>query len=414
MLVAVALLLAACTGDDGSDDAAPTERPATLTVVASPTDALADEVVAVEVTGAQPGAEVRVEVTSTDEAGVEWSSTTRSEATDDGRVVIGDGPMEPFTTLAPADPGAAYTWGLGATTFTVTATADGHRSGTAEVRRRLVADGVTAALTDPATDDGVVGALWSPAPDEATGSAVLVIGGSEGGVPTPELAAAFASHGITTLAIASFGTPGLPDELAEIPLETFVTGLGWLADRPGVVPDRVWVYGASRGTEAAVLVAARHPELVAGVVLGAPSSVVNSGFPDDTRPAWTDGGVPVPDAPFGTVGPAPDPAADLPIEDVDGPVIATCGGEDRLWPACRHAEALFERRDGEARPEGDALAEDISAGHRVAAIVPFLPLGRPLAPTGGPIRFGGDPLADDRVRAEAWPLILEALGAEAP
>jgi uncharacterized protein len=88
--------------------------------------------------------------------------------------------------------------------------------------------------------------MYSPARTPAATSAVLVLGGSEGGLPV-RLPEALASRGHPTLAVAYFGLAGLPRTLANIPLEYFVTSLRWLARQPGVDPKRIVVVGASRG-----------------------------------------------------------------------------------------------------------------------------------------------------------------------
>ena len=399
MLVVVALLLAACTGDDGSDGTT-----GVLTVTATPEEVLADEVVVIEVAGAPPGAQVGIEVASTDDAGVAWSSTTTVPADTRGRVVLDDEPMAPFTILTPADETSdlAYIWGPDGNAFEVTARAGSREPARVEVRRRLLAEGVTPASTT-LEDDGVAGQLFSPAPGTAVGSGVVLIGGSDGGLGAQLLDGfALASRGVTALQVAYFGLPGLPAELADIPLETFVTAIERLREEPDVDPERIWLVGTSRGSEAAALVAARHPDLVAGVALTATGSTVRCSVDDRARAAWTEGGAPIPC----------DPETPLPVEEVDGPVIATCGGDDALWAACPQAEDLFDRLAAEDRPPGDHLVSDPTAGHLVGLLTPYVWPTSTTRTEGLPM--GGNPRADDRVRAEAWPLILEALGADAP
>ena len=403
MLVVVALLLAAaCTGDDRSDDASPAS--ARLNLDVSAPSPLADEIVDLEVTGAPPRAEVEIEVTSTDDAGVEWSSTTVVPADDDGRVLFADEPMAPFTILTPVDgtPDRAYIWREDGSTFVVSARAEGREPARVEVRRRLLAEGVRR-VTTTLEDDGVAGQLLTPAPGTAVGSGVVLIGGSDGGLGLQLLdGIALASRGVTALQVGYFGLPGLPAELADIPLETFVTAIERLREEPDVDPDRIWLVGTSRGSEAAALVAARHPDLVAGVALTAPAATVGCTPGDRTRVAWTEGGAPIPC----------DPETPLPVEDVDGPVIATCGGDDALWPACPQAEELFDRLAAEDRPLGDRLVSDQTAGHLVGLLTPYVWPTSATRTEGLPM--GGNPRADDRVRAQVWPYLLAALGVAAP
>src|SRR5258708_18671618 len=66
---------------------------------------------------------------------------------------------------------------------------------------------------------------------------VLVLGGSEGGVPR-QRAAWLASHGFAALALAYFNYEDLPPRLEAIPLEYFGRAIGWLMKRPEVAPDQ--------------------------------------------------------------------------------------------------------------------------------------------------------------------------------
>ena len=99
------------------------------------------------------------------------------------------------------------------------------RTATSRPSGRHHADALAAAGRSgrPVRDDGRA----SPRP------AVLVLGGSEGGLSRNPTAELLASHGYDTLQLAYFGERGLPAELERIPLEYFVRALHWLAARPG-------------------------------------------------------------------------------------------------------------------------------------------------------------------------------------
>jgi hypothetical protein len=79
-------------------------------------------------------------------------------------------------------------------------------------------------------------------------------------------------------------------------------------------------------------------KLVNGVIAGVPSSVVYPGWPDDSQPAWTLGGRPLPavsPSDFGQPNPPGKPRAVIPVERIGGPILLTCGGQDvsgRLAP----------------------------------------------------------------------------------
>src|SRR4029079_2432814 len=168
---------------------------------------------------------------------------------------------------------------------------------------------------------GFLGRYYRPAPRANRPVPVLLIGGSEGGLSMTGEAALLASHGYPALDVAYFGAYGLPHNLERIPLEYFVRAARWLGRRPGVDGRRLVVYGVSRGTEAAQLLAAHFPKLFAGVVILSPLARVDPscvpGHLGGGAPAWTLHGRPV--APVGTL---------LPFRSVKADVYISAGLED--------------------------------------------------------------------------------------
>lgn len=173
--------------------------------------------------------------------------------------------------------------------------------------------------------------------------AVLVVGGAEGGLALDPLAAALARKGFVSLAVGYFGLPGLPPTLREIPLEYFATALRVLAAQPGVDPARIVVWGASRGSEVAQLLAVDFPALVRGVVADSPSSVVHASSPPPHVAAWTLAGRPVPWASVAHQDDPRAPGATIDDDAVAGPILTICGGADALWPSCSFADAIAAR-----------------------------------------------------------------------
>src|SRR5262249_19539421 len=126
------------------------------------------------------------------------------------------------------------------------------------IRRRAVAADVR---VTPVRTDGFVGVFYEP-PGEGHHPAVLVLGGSNGGIPpAPSAAGGLASRGYAVLALAYFGVEGLPRALSNIPLEYFGTALHWLASQPSVDREHIGVFGASRGAELALLLGVAYPGL---------------------------------------------------------------------------------------------------------------------------------------------------------
>src|SRR5215208_4942711 len=122
--------------------------------------------------------------------------------------------------------------------------------------------------------------------------AILLVGGSAGGLPDPYLAGLLATHGYPVLSLAYFGAPGLPPELTRIPLEYFERPLRWLRARPEVDPRRIVAIGISRGAEAALLLASTYPRLVHDAVEIVGSGTVGPSQSDPSRAAWTLNGRP--------------------------------------------------------------------------------------------------------------------------
>ncbi len=220
--------------------------------------------------------------------------------------------------------------------FTITVSTAGTVRRSVTTQRELGAQ-VTSTQATPERD-GFVGALWTPTASSGPKPAVVVIGGSEGGLGSPLLSAVLASHGYPTLNIAYFRAPSLPGSLQAIPIEYFARAVDWLRRQPNVDPAKITVMGASRGSEAAMLVAEHYPDLVHSVVGLSPSNVSLCSFPGCAGPAWTFAGAPVPFT--RTINQAqPTDASDaiLPVANISGPVLLACGDADRIWTSCPYA-----------------------------------------------------------------------------
>jgi uncharacterized protein len=273
------------------------------------------------------------------------------------------------------------------------------------------------------TEDGLL-ANYYPAQREA--AAILLLGGSVGGLSplTNDIAKALQAEGFTTLHLSYYRGPGQSARLELIPLEYFASALAWLSRQPEVDRARMGIVGGSKGAEAALLVAVRHPELKA-VVVAAPSSVVWPGVfweggdgPIDS--SWSEAGKPVPDLPHPPYDPRKGgtttdnltsalatlpqhPEAAIPVERIRGRVLLVCGEADRLWPSCPMARQVEARLREHHRPAATLLAY-ADAGH-IAFGLP-LPLDDPRL-TGQ----GGTAQGTSAARADSWPKALAFLKA---
>jgi len=391
VLIAVILACAGLCGCAGGRD-----EPVSITV--SPGMALIDQPVRVSIRGLPARAVTTVTAAAEDAAGVTWSASADFRASKGGTLSLdqaptggaytGANPMGLFLFMKPGDPDAAdFSTPAGSYGVTLRARVDGKTVATAVATRQMpLAAGVTVSeLRVPA--DGVYGRMFRPKDTSERQPALLVFGGSEGGLAPPVMlkAALLAAHGYPALALAYWKAPGLPQELRRIPLEYFRKALTVLRAQPGVDPSHVLVTGVSWGGEGSLLVAATYPDLVHGVIAEAPNSYL------DAAPArggdgssWTLHGKELPFAErrlFGAPAADVDPRAYIQLDRIRGPIMLACGGLDLVWPACRNLDDIVARLPG--RDDLTVLRYP-QAGHYVGAIQPYIPVTDALlTETGG-------------------------------
>lgn len=270
---------------------------------------------------------------------------------------------------------------------------------------------------------GLIGNFY-PGTGEGKRAAVLVLGGSEGGLGGASEAEAqlLAKQGFAALAIGYYRLPGQPEKLEDVPLETITRALDWLKTQDSVDPARIAIMGTSKGAEAALLVASRRAD-VGAVVAAVPSHVVWQGFDWSFMPvessSWSEGGKPVPFLPITPGGFSSDvytpaladvpqhPEAVIPVERIAGPVLLLCGEADSLWPSCPMARAVKARRDGSGAGLATTLLAYKDAGH--FGVGPPLAEGKK-APFMLTV-FGGTEQGNIAARKDGWPRTLAFLEA---
>src|SRR4051812_4031490 len=310
---------------------------------------------------------------------------------------------------------------------TVEAVVDGSVAGRVAFERRWLLEGMS---RERVADAGLVGVCYLPVARPAP--AVIVVGGSDGGLRSAEpTAAALAGSGLVGFALAYFGLPGLPRRLVDIPLEYFETALGWILCHPAVAGEPVGVLGRSRGGELALLLGATFGRI--GAIVGiVPSGIIWGGFPVRAwrpRPAWTHHGRPVPFARSGLLPRASGPvplrpsfeegladtasvaAATIPVERTAGPILLVSGGADQMWPSAELAEMVVNRLLEFGQEDRVEHLSYPGAGH-LAGALPFLPAG-PVVVRHPVVRtmfnLGGDRAANGRASSHAWGRITRFL-----
>lgn len=357
-----------------------------------PSDGLLDAPLRMEVDGAVGGERVRLTLSATSADGVLWSGSRTVRADDEGRISVDGGTL--LASLRPSGVAESPKLGLfprdDAVTLSIEARARDRVLGEASAVRRMVGAGVSS-IELTARRDGLVARYWTGPPGARRPTAVLALGGSEGGYGNGLQARLLASHGYRVLQLAYFGAPGLPAELRSIPLEYVARALRWLHARPGV--EDVVVVGASRGGELALLVGSTYPALVQGVAAYAPGYAVVPG-------SWTRGGEPVPSA--------ADPDPRIPVERIRGPVLLVAGAADQVWNAAYAVSAVVDRRNEHGgQTEGLTFPD---AGHGITIAVPNLPFPTEATLEGLTLVSGGTRQADALARNAGWARLLALLG----
>ena len=401
------LLVAGCGG-------AGKEHVADVRLSVSPAVSLEDQSVDVRATGLSPHEIVSLSVASTDAKGVRWISAatflangrgvvdTRRSAARSG-AYTGVWPMgliAMMSAIGPASAGAYFWADIHRYRFTVSVEAQGKTVASSSFLRHFSSQPLMH-RRQSLSASGLIGDF-----DYATGSqrrpAILLLGGSEGGIPSPLQANLLAAQGYPVLALAYFKEPGLPQELENIPLEYFAGALTWLGRQPQVDPTHIVVLGISRGSEAALLSGAYFPTLVHAVIAMVPSDVAICSYPGCQGPAWTLYGHALPyTRQFDNPHPTDQPAAVIPVQRIRGPIFLACGTNDQTWTSCPYADAIMAHLNAAHDRFPHVLYSYAHAGHYVGTLVPYEPQ----------IAAGGADQVDQEALEADWPRVLNFLAA---
>jgi dienelactone hydrolase len=391
----------------------------TLEVI--PKRVLVDEPAVIRAKGLTPNEHISIQADLIDGADKPWSS--QAEFVADAQGAIDTSLQAPVQgsydgvsatgliwSMKPAEKHVAQYQGprdLGTQLIQFRLIRNGQRVANALVEQLNVADGVQQIKVE----GQLHGVLFLPNTKERR-PGVLVVGGSEGGVPRQK-AAWLASRGYAALALAYFRYEDLPPQLERIPLEYFGRALAWMMQRPEISPDRLAVMGTSRGGELALQLGAMFAEVKA-VVAYVPANLRAGGCCRDYRiPPWTWHGVPLAFvfSPTQRRDLAATFPAVIPVEHTHGAILVISGGDDGVWPSTEMSDAVVGRLKQDHFPYPYEHLNYPHAGHRAGRpqIVPTWH-GTTRNPTSGREEYlGGKPDGDAQSSLDAIPKVLEFL-----
>lgn len=219
---------------------------------------------------------------------------------------------------------------------------------------------ITSCKTMKESTSSSIDYMYFPATDEEKNVAIIILGGSEGGIPThnSEL-----TKGCPVMRLGYFGTQNTPKDLMMIEIEYLNNALAEFKLMDDVKNKKIVVIGTSKGGELSLLWASINPE-IDGVIAIVPSSVVFQGLGWSLRAksSWSIKSkpinfVPYPSYDFSSIDQdkwldfyiaALDQDIDMEpatikVEDINGPILLLSGAEDTMWPATKMSNDVIER-----------------------------------------------------------------------
>ncbi len=397
-------------------------RLAAQTIDVTPSRVLIDQPATIHVTGAQPNERLAIHAELVDGAGGRWESHAEFVAGVDGSIdtskqapVSGSykevSAMGPLWSMKPtASKEGRYQPPRNFAPQTVEFRLMGGNTvlSTAHLEQIGIADGVERVTVH----DGVLRGLLFVPPGNMPHPGILVLGGSEGGMPTRR-AAWFASHGYAALALAYFRFDDLPKELAGIPLEYFGQALAWMTRRSEIDPRRIAVTGGSRGGELALQLGSMYP-VIKAVVAYVPANVrypACCGFtPVPYAWSWKDN--PLAFARVGRGGRTQgELQAEIAVEHTQGPILVVSGGDDMVWDSSGMAGAVVARLKRAHFTHEIVHLHYSHAGHGAGhpEIYPAWQSFTRNPTSGRDVEMGGTPKGNAESALDAAPKVLDFL-----
>jgi dienelactone hydrolase len=397
-------------------------RLAAQTIEVTPTRVLIDETATIRITGCQPNEHLAIHAELIDGASVRWVS--QSEFVADAQGNIDTSKQAPIGGSYKEVSAMGSVWSMkpvgskegryqpppnfGVQTIEFRLMRGSTVVSTAHLEQSPITDGVARV----AVHEGALRGILFVPPGGIAHPGILVVGGSEGGLPARR-AAWFASHGYTALALAYFRYDDLPRELLGIPLEYFGQALEWMSRRREIIPDRIAVSGTSRGGELALQLGSMYTGIKA-VVAYVPANVR---YPAccgirPPQPAWTWKGHGLAFSPIGRDGhPISELGSEISVEQTHAPILLVSGGEDGVWNSSSMTDSLVSRLRREHFTYDVVRLNYPHAGHAAGRpeIVPAWQSWVRNPTSGRDTEMGGTPKGNAESSLDAPPKVLAFL-----
>ncbi len=214
---------------------------------------------------------------------------------------------------------------------------------------------------------------YYPPKGEVKNVAIMIFGGSEGGIPAYYPIRSLTAKGYPCFIVGYFKTKNTPDYLEMIPLEYFEDAIKTFRSKPEVGDKKIVVWGTSKGGELALLLASRYKE-INGVISSSPLTVVFQSIGPNITSSWSYKGKPLPFVPYVYTDAengyelalkqteAVEKAA-IKVENINGPILLLTGEEDPLCPASQMCKMIVQRLDKKGFPHWYRHFAYEDAGH---------------------------------------------------
>ncbi|MBG9377276.1 dienelactone hydrolase family protein [Panacibacter sp. DH6] len=232
-----------------------------------------------------------------------------------------------------------------------------------------------------AQNDTIPDSKYYPAKGNIQNVALILLGGSEGGLPNYYDIEKLTSLGYSCLTLGYFQTKNTPDRLEMIPVEYFEKAIVDLKSKPELKNKKIVVWGGSKGGELALLLASKYKQ-INGVIAAVPSSVVFQGLGGNPVSSWSENGKSIPFVPFAPFDYSKIvnnqyvevyklsleqteyvSKAEIEVENINGPVLLLAGKADSMWTSDQMSQMVMKRLDSNKFPHWHKLFSYDNAGH---------------------------------------------------